>query len=420
MATTDTAIIGAGPYGLSLAAHLDAAGVPHQVLGTPMEGWRNFAPPGMLMRSDGWSTSLYAPQRGYALQDYCALRGIRYQPIGMHLTRETFIDYGLWFQQQLVDDLKQVDVVDMRRVDGMFRLALSDGTSIVARRVVLALGLKGFEKTPPVLQGLPREFVSHSCEYGNLDWVRGKDIVIVGGGQSALGLAALMNENGGRIRVLAREPVVTWNNKPQNNRSLISRLIRPDGRIGPGWRAHIIAEWPFVFRAFGAQRRKQVVNSTWGPSGAWWLRDRVVDQVDVTVGSQIRHAAIDGNRIVLQVSMKDQQSQLEADHVIAATGFKTDLSRHAFLSTEIVQSMSLQDGVPELTRHFETGVRGLYVIGPASAYSFGPVMRFIYGAKYAAPQVARHILKRYRHDSPAPRTTPAAATTEAIPNQADH
>jgi cation diffusion facilitator CzcD-associated flavoprotein CzcO len=418
MATTDTVIIGAGPYGLSLAAHLDAAGVPHQILGKPMDGWKNFAPPGMLMRSDGCSTSLYAPRRGYALQDYCALKGIRYQPIGMHLTRETFIDYGLWFQEQLVDHLRPLDVVDMRRVDGLFHLVLSDDSSIVARRVVLALGLKGFQKTPPVLQGLPREFVSHSCEYGNLDWVRGKDVVIVGGGQSALGLAALMNENGGHIRVLARESDVSWNSKPQISRSLISRLLTPEGRIGPGWRSHIIAEWPFVFRAFGAERRKQVVNSTWGPSGAWWLRDRVVDQVDVSLGSQIRHAAVDKNRIILQVSGKDQESQIEADHVIAATGFKTDLSRHEFLSREIVQSMSLADGVPELTGNFETDVRGLYVIGPASSYSFGPVMRFIYGAKYAAPQVARHIEKLYRRDIRTQRMASPAATTDAASNQA--
>jgi FAD-dependent urate hydroxylase len=396
--TTDTVIIGAGPYGLSLAAHLNAAGVPHQILGQPMQAWKDFMPPGMLMRSEAFASDLYAPQRGYTMEDYCALKRVRYQPVAMRIPLETFVDYGLWFQQHLVSHVRTVDVLHMHRVDGLFHLNLSDGSSMVARRVVLALGLKGFEKTPEVLRGLPREYVSHSCVYGSLGWVRDKDIVIVGGGQSALGLAALMKEAGGRVRVLVRDPVVSWNREPDITRGMTSKLIRPEGGIGAGWRPYIVAEYPFLFRALRRDYRKKIVNSTWGPSGAWWLRDRVVDKIEVSLGSEVRHAAVENNRIVLRVATDNQESQIDANHVIAATGFKTDISRHAFLSNEVVQSMSLVDGVPGLTRNFETNVRGLYVIGPASAYSFGPVMRFVYGAKYAVPQVMRHIVRLYRAD----------------------
>ncbi|QCP50013.1 NAD(P)/FAD-dependent oxidoreductase [Trinickia violacea] len=418
MAATDTVIIGAGPYGLSLAAHLNASGVPHQIFGKPMQAWSDFMPPGMLMRSEAFASSLYAPQRGYSMKDYCAHKGIRYQPVGMHLSRETFVEYALWFQQNLVSQIRTVEVLDMHRVEGKFHFSLSDGSSLVARRAVLALGLKGFERIPMVLDRLPREYVSHSCEYGNLDWVRDKDIVIVGGGQSALGLAALMHEVGGRIRVLARERNVTWNRTPNSTRGILSKLLKPEGGIGQGWRAHIIAEYPFLFRELRQQLRKEVVNSTWGPSGAWWLRDRVVDRIEVSLGSEVRHAAVENGRVVLRVAVDNQESQIEANHVIAATGFKTDMSRHVFLSNEIVQSMSLVDGVPELTRNFETAVRGLYVIGPASAYSFGPVMRFVYGAKYAAPHVARHISRLYRQDAQTPLTAGCSTATKTTINQA--
>ncbi|MPW17424.1 SidA/IucD/PvdA family monooxygenase [Paraburkholderia sp. CNPSo 3157] len=399
MATTDTVIVGAGPYGLSLAAHLTSVGVPHEILGKPMQAWRDYMPPGMLMRSEAFASSLYTPQRGYTMEQYCLHKGIQYQPVGMPLSREMFIDYALWFQQQLVSHVRTVDVVDMHRVDGYFHLNLSDGNSLIARRVVLALGLKGFAKTPPVLQGLPREYVSHSGVYGSLDWVHGKDIVIIGGGQSALGLGALMHEVGGRIRVLVRENSIAWNGEPAVDRGIISKLRAPEGGIGRGWLSYITSEYPFAFRTLNHQRRKRIVATYWGPTGAWWLRDRVVGKFDVSLGSEVRDAVIENDRIVLHVANCNTESRIEANHVIAATGFKVDINAHQFLSKEIVQALSLVDGIPELTGNFETVVRGLYIIGPASAYTFGPVMRFIYGAKYAAPQVARHIRKMYRESA---------------------
>jgi hypothetical protein len=56
-------------------------------------------------------------------------------------------------------------------------------------------------------------------------------------------------------------------------------------------------------------------------------------------------------------------------------------------------------GSPVLSADFETSVDGLYVVGPAAAQSFGPVMRFVYGAKHAAPRVAKHIARAHRRDS---------------------
>jgi len=35
--------------------------------------------------------------------------------------------------------------------------------------------------------------------------------------------------------------------------------------------------------------------------------------------------------------------------------------------------------------------RGLYFIGPSSAFSFGPMFRFVAGAAYAVPVAARHL-----------------------------
>jgi FAD-dependent urate hydroxylase len=403
MSSTDTAIIGAGPYGLSLAAHLNATGVPHQIFGKPMHAWRDFMPPGMLMRSEAFASCLHAPVRGNTVKDYCSIKGIPYQSVGMHFPLESFVDYGLWFQSNLVGHVREVEVVDLRRADGAYHLSLSDGSNLNARRVVMALGLKGFAKMPPVLMGFPEAYVSHSAIYGRLEWAANKEIVIVGGGQSALGLAALLNEVGAQVHVLVRGSSVTWNTSPNAARSALSKLLSPDAGIGQGWQSHVLSEYPFLFRMLDSKRRKKFVDNAWGPSGAWWLRDRVVQKIRLSLDSEIQRAAVEDGRVILDVKGKNGESSITADHVIAATGFKVDVRQHAFLSKDILNSLSLTAGAPELSHHFETNVRGLYVVGPASAYCFGPVMRFVYGAKYAAPKVARHIRKALNEDIKARR-----------------
>ena len=392
MSLTDVAIIGAGPYGLSLAAHLNASGVPHQILGRPMDAWKNFMPPGMILRSEAFASSLHCPQRGYTVEEYCRQKGMRYQPVGMAVPLETFVDYALWFQSNLVGDVRTADVVNLKRTNGLFQLKLSDGGSLAARRVVIALGLKGFAQMPPVLQDLPRRYVSHSAEYGGLTWAHDKDIAIVGGGQSALGLAALLNELGARVHVLVRDATVRWLARPDASRGVISKLLSPDAGLGRGWQSHVWSEFPRLFHMLDHRRRKRIIETTFGPAGAWWLRDRVVDKVKISFSTEVRHAAIDNDQVILRVMSENKESYITAQHVVAATGFRPDMRRHEFLSKEIRDSISLNDGLPGLTHNFETtNLRGLYVIGPASAHSFGPVMRFIYGAKHAAPRVAWHI-----------------------------
>ncbi|NML30772.1 NAD(P)-binding domain-containing protein [Paraburkholderia antibiotica] len=391
MSLTDTIIIGAGPYGLSLAAHLKAAGVAHQILGEPMGAWRHYMPPGMLLRSEAFASSLQAPRAGFTLEDYCRLKGLPYRPLGMALPLETFVQYGLWFQANLVGETQTADVLSLRRVGDEFQLSLSDGRTLAARKVVIALGLKGFAQTPPALQGLPARYASHSERYGNLDWARGMDIAIVGGGQSALGLSALLNELGARAHVLMRESHVIWHERPQGGRRLLSRIKTPDAGLGRGWRSLFLSECPGLFHMLDPARRRQIMDHSYGASGAWWLRDRVLGKVQLSHRTELRGAAIENERVVLRVLSDGKEASVSADHVIAATGFRTDMRQHAFLSKELADAISNQGGMPDLSAHYETRVSGLYVIGPASAHSFGPVMRFVYGTKHASPTVARHL-----------------------------
>ncbi len=124
------AVIGAGPFGLSTAAHLRARGIPVRVFGEPMVSWRDHMPAGMLLKSTPAASSLDAPQPGHNLVDYCDAAGIpRLVTDEDIIPVETFIGYGEWFQQKLVPELERVRVVSVdRKKGGGFELKLDSGS----------------------------------------------------------------------------------------------------------------------------------------------------------------------------------------------------------------------------------------------------------------------------------------------------
>lgn len=392
MIATDTLIIGAGPYGLSLAANLAATGLPFITLGTPMETWANFMPPGMLLRSEAFASSLHAPRPGLTMADYCRRARIAYEPVGMRLQLQTFLDYARWFQAQAVGPVREGRIARLTLEADGFRALLADGGVIAASRVVLATGMQAFAHTPEVLRALPRPLALHSSEIGALDAFVGKEVLIVGAGQSALGLAALLREGGARVQVLARGGAITWNGQPETARGVLSHLLAPEAGLGPGWRSFVLSEFPGLFHKLPLALRQRMVARSWGPSGAWWLRERIVDKVPLHLRHRVVGASARGSQAQLRVSDGACERTFFCDHVIVATGFAVDMRRLGFLAPDICAGLAPDGGAPELGPHFESAVPGLYVVGRASAQSFGPAMRFIYGARFAAPRVARHLV----------------------------
>ena len=192
---TDVAIIGAGPYGLSIAAHLAALRVPFRIFGRPMENWQNM-PRGMQLKSDGFASTLYDPQRVLTLGKYCRERGLGYADLGLPVSSAVFCEYGQAFQRRLVPDLDRRLVVRVVRNGAGFHLALEDGTTVQAKRVVVATGITNYAWLPPVLSGLPADKVTHSSAHAEPARFSGLDVVVVGGGSSAIDLSALMHEAG--------------------------------------------------------------------------------------------------------------------------------------------------------------------------------------------------------------------------------
>jgi FAD-dependent urate hydroxylase len=196
MSGLDVAVVGAGPYGLSCAAHLRACGLDVHVLGRPMELWERHMPVGMFLRSSWEASTISDPDGSLSLDAYESERAAT---IGRPIPLDDFLGYGRWFQRRAVPDLDTRRVVIVRRDAAGFALELDDGATLVARRVVIATGPGGFARRPPALSRLPAPFVRHSVDVRFLDEYRQRRTAVIGSGQSAIELAALLREAGAEV-----------------------------------------------------------------------------------------------------------------------------------------------------------------------------------------------------------------------------
>ncbi|MFG3206907.1 FAD-dependent oxidoreductase [Streptomyces sp. NPDC048192] len=394
--TRPVAVIGAGPFGLSTAAHLRARGIPVRVFGDPMVSWRDHMPEGMLLKSTPAASDFDCPQPGHALADYCGAAGIRRLVTDEDIIPvETFIGYGEWFQQKLVPGLERVRVVSVDRDNsGGFELKLDSGEMFTARAVVVATGLSGLAHLPAELVGAaaegpaPTAAVSHSSQHHDLGRFARKELIVIGAGQSALETAALAAEAGARVRVVARgRGRVAFGAPPWKQPKL-----RPESPFGRAWSLWALSYYPHPYRYLPEPARHFLVRRVLGPLGAWWLRERFESAVQVQEVARVVAAEASDGRPVLTVRTHGGRTErLTADHVIAATGYRVDIAAMDFLGHGLRTRLAVSRGAPRLGAGFVSSVPGLYFTGLPAASSYGPVMRFVCGTEFASPRLAKHL-----------------------------
>ena len=399
-APVEVAIVGAGPYGLSLAAHLNGAGIQTRVLGRPMDSWRSHMPQGMLLKSDPFASNLSDPQDFYTLARFSEEQSIPYsesEPVKL----DTFCNYGLNFQKRWAPRLTEARVTKIERRGDEFIIALDNGGKLSACRVVIAIGVGPFRYVPEILRGLPDRFVSHSFDPHDLSGFSGVRVAVVGGGASAIDLAGLLHERGCDVALVSRRAELrfTGGSGSQQNgpASLWRRMRHPPSGLGPGLRSRLSTDAPLLIHALPKRLRFEFVRRHLGPAASKMMKDKVVGRVPLLLERELRAAAVEDSNVALTLSRKDGgHDVLRVDHVIAATGFRVDLSRLSLLSPSLRKEITEYRGAPILTRNFESSVPGLYFIGSAAAASFGPMMRFTFGARYAAHQLTRALVRSQR------------------------
>ncbi len=398
----DLLVVGAGPYGLSIASHAAGAGLRLRVLGRPMASWRDHMPRGMYLKSEPWASNLSDPDGRWRLDAYCAGQGVEARH-GEPVPLEMFAAYGQWFARNAVPEVDERTVARVTPVLGGFEALTEDGETVRARTVALAVGVLPFVEIPAALRGLGPDLVSHSSHHADLDRFRDRDVTVIGGGQAALETAALLAEQGTRVRVLARSEHMNWNDVPPPWQRPWWRSARaPHSGLGCGWRNWFYAERPGLFHHLPDQTRARIAATALGPAGAWWVRDRVEPAVELLLGQEVTEVrelrgGTGGGVRLDTVTRSGERRSLETEHVIAATGFRPTCDRLSLLDAQLAAGLgALDDGSPAVGRHFESTHPGLFLAGLVTASGFGPAMRFVHGATFTAQTLVRGVRRRLR------------------------
>ncbi|HEX3958159.1 MAG TPA: NAD(P)-binding domain-containing protein [Trebonia sp.] len=377
MFDTEVAVIGAGPFGLSISAHLSALGVDHVVFGRANDTYRSLVPAGMLMKSEPYASAIASPDGKHTVADYSAANNLEYTDRVGPLSRDQFVEYADWFTKQLVPGVRDETVTGVNPVDGGFRLSFANAAPVTTRAVVIATGVIPYQYLPAELAGLPDDLISHTGKHIAVGDFKGRRVAVVGAGQSALETAALLHENGASVQVIARTPKLSWNERNPDHVSTLGQIKRPVVQLCEGWRC---AFWntPSAFRVLPESYRIEKARTVLGPSGSWWLKHRIDGVIDVLTGHGVKEAVAEGSGVQLILDGPGQ-SQVDADHVIAGTGFRIDLKRLPFLPEHLRSVIKTLNGHPVVSRSGESSVAGLYFAGAPTVLSIGPSARFIAG-----------------------------------------
>jgi len=381
-------VIGAGPYGLSSAAYLRAAGVETRVFGEPMAFWENQMPAGMCLRSNWGASHIADPKQALTLDEYIRQKG---NHISKPIPLDRFVDYGRWYQGKAVPDLDKRQVRSIEADARAFKVLMADGEEFTSRRVVVAGGISPFASKPAEFAAIPSVLASHTSEHKDLGKFKGQRVVVIGAGQSALESAALFKELGIPVEVIARTKSLNWVglHARLHHLGLISKMMYSNRDVGPAGISRLVA-MPHLFRRFPRFFQDRTAYRAIRPAGAGWLQSRIVG-VPITLGRKVVSAAAAGSQLRLQL---DDGSERLVDHALLATGFRVDVSRYPFLSPSLSKQLKTVNGYPVLKRGLESSIPGLHFVGKPAAWSFGPLLGFVSGAEFASNELVQSMTRR--------------------------
>lgn len=384
----DVAVVGAGPFGLSVAAHL-SPGRRVRTFGRPMETWRERMPPDMLLRSAWEETSLSAPGGRGTIDEWAEDEGeAREEPIPL----AKFLRYSEWFHARFAPENDPAQVTLVEPVDDRFRLETGAGGVVEARSVVLAVGVTPFPYAPEAFQGAMGGAIRFSIDPLDAAGFEGKRVLVVGGGQGGLESAALAAGAGAEVELVVRSEVRWFADREAHHprgrlAQRLYRLAYPAVGYGPPI-LNRLALAPDLLAALPRDVRRRITGRALRPGGSPWIREVAEGRVKVTEGVSVEEVESKENPVRVRLT---DGTRREADAVLVSTGYRFSLERLTFLSEDLRRRIRIEHGWPVLDRYFRsTDPRVMFVGYPAEG-RFGPLSRFVLGTEFTATRVARHL-----------------------------
>jgi thioredoxin reductase len=300
-----------------------------------------------------------------------------------------------------VPDVDETYVSCIERKNGQFLSTLEDGRQVESTNVVMATGLYPYAHRPKEYCNLPVSLVSHCSEHNDCSRFQGKDVIVIGGGQSALEYCALFHEAGAIVHSVSRRPIDWLSPDREGQRTMFERIVAPRTAFAPGWINWAVEHMPFLLWRFPQSKKDRLLSVYLAAGVSSWVKERVVGKVTFHEAHTIvKMQAVDGK---VEATLSDGV-KLTVDHVVMATGYEIDVQRLKMIHPSLRAEIKTDAGAPILSPWFESSVPGLYFVGPSSMRAFGPLFRLVAGCKATAPRVARSIARKRDASRAEPRT----------------
>ncbi len=374
---TGLLIIGAGPFGLSMAARAKHLGIDFTMVGKPMEFWKMNMPDGMYLRSAcDWHLD---PENEHTIEKFLSAQNLAAAEVEP-LSKNFYLSYTEWFmeQKQITALPVYIDHLDYIN-DHHYRATTNEGDIITANNVVIAIGFKYFKHIPPeFLNILPESTYSHTCDFTDMKKMQGKRCLMLGGRQSAFEWTALLTEAGAdTIHISHRHQspafiAADW--------SWVNLLV-DNMADEPGW-----------FRNLAEKEKDSVTERLWAEGRLKiepWLETRVMKyNVKLWPLTQVADCKKLSNG-ELEVVF-DNSITIIVDHIILATGYKVMIQHVPFLREgNVLSKLAIQNNYPVLDEHFQTNLPGLFITSMPAAQDFGPFFGFTIAVRTSAKLIGK-------------------------------
>ncbi len=364
-------IVGAGPYGLSVAAFLQQLNVPYVVVGKPMEFWQSHMPESMFIRTKIEYSSFCDPAGQFTIEQYAKEKGIT---LSYPMPRPLFVDYGHWFIEQTGISVTEAYVVRIEQKDDHFAVVLEDGQTLQAENVVIGVGIMYAYYIPEHLATLPKTWVSHSSMHTSYAPFSGQHVAVLGGGQSAWEAAVLLHQAGAKPEL----------------------IYRREARIPePGSVNELLRKLSYEYYDLPESEKEKYRRQYDIPHVSNFLVEMAGDNITEHPTTTVDAATVEKDQLCLRLkNMRDGTvSQMTVDHLICATGYRYDVARLPFLDEKLLSLIEVRDGFPVLDRYFQSTCKGVYFVGPSAYASFGPSYRVMSGIPHTCQMLSKRFEK---------------------------